>query len=332
MFSPRSRCSTPQKGLGTVAMVDLDGDGDRDVVSVNGYSEPPTCTKEMAPGTWRRAADSARRALTRPRSASRTWTAMAGSISYSETPRAVSCRCSWLSPCCSTCRSPRTPRARWRLRSRPIPVGTFRARFSLPRSGEAALELIDLQGRRVIARALGRLPAGPHAAECLAVPARLANGLYWLRLRQGDETTARRGGHRSLTRNAFSFARVPNGPARPTPWLPAHDELLRIEERTGLKSAKVEAGSQPPRIEARTPASSGWKRCVPHQRLDFTALEVVNGQVHDRGSRKPEANLSEGSGGIGRDHFQQNGAPLGNPAVGTARTTFPRPTIPVAGV
>jgi hypothetical protein len=70
-------------------------------------------------------------------------------------------------------------------------AGAVQARFSLPRSGDTKLELVDLQGRRVVTRALGVLPAGPHNVD-LTEGAQLAAGLYWVRLRHPDMSAARR--------------------------------------------------------------------------------------------------------------------------------------------
>jgi hypothetical protein len=50
----------------------------------------------------------------------------------------------------------------------------------------ARLELFDISGRRVVARAVGALGAGHHALD-LAEGRRLPAGLYLLRLTQGAE-------------------------------------------------------------------------------------------------------------------------------------------------
>jgi hypothetical protein len=69
-------------------------------------------------------------------------------------------------------------------------AGALTARFSLPRAGDTKLELMDLQGRRVVDRALGLLPAGPHTVPIDG--ARLPAGLYWVRLHHPDVSAARR--------------------------------------------------------------------------------------------------------------------------------------------
>ena len=55
--------------------------------------------------------------------------------------------------------------------------------FSLPASGSARLELLDMSGRRVVVRDVGSLGAGRHTVRLTAEHA-LAPGLYWLRLAQ----------------------------------------------------------------------------------------------------------------------------------------------------
>ncbi len=57
-------------------------------------------------------------------------------------------------------------------------------RFALAGDAPAALELLDVAGRRVAAREVGSLGAGPHALD-LGEGARLAPGLYLVRLTQG---------------------------------------------------------------------------------------------------------------------------------------------------
>jgi len=69
-------------------------------------------------------------------------------------------------------------------------AGALTTRFSLPRAGDTRLELMDLQGRRVVDRALGLLTAGPHTVPLDG--ARLPAGLYWVRLRHPDVKAAAR--------------------------------------------------------------------------------------------------------------------------------------------
>jgi hypothetical protein len=73
----------------------------------------------------------------------------------------------------------------------PIPTpsraGRLGIRFTLPREGAASVELLDVAGRRVAARDLGRLPAGQHALDW-ALGVRVAPGVNLVRLRFGAES------------------------------------------------------------------------------------------------------------------------------------------------
>lgn len=70
---------------------------------------------------------------------------------------------------------------------RPNPaVGAINVSFSLAREGPATMELLDLAGRRVIDREVGQFGRGRHVFR-LDLGARMAPGVYWLRLRQGVE-------------------------------------------------------------------------------------------------------------------------------------------------
>lgn len=75
---------------------------------------------------------------------------------------------------------------------RPNPAqGEVVAAFSLPSADPAMLELLDLSGRRVLAREVGSLGAGRHRLrldESAAMPA----GIYWLRLRQAGQVRSAR--------------------------------------------------------------------------------------------------------------------------------------------
>jgi len=64
-------------------------------------------------------------------------------------------------------------------------------RFTLPKAAAAVLEMFDIAGRRVIAREVGTLGAGPHAID-LAAERRGIPGVYFLRLTQGPLTRVRR--------------------------------------------------------------------------------------------------------------------------------------------
>ena len=63
--------------------------------------------------------------------------------------------------------------------------------FTLPTAAPARLELLDVSGRRVLAREVGSLGAGPHAVD-LGQGTRLAPGLYLVRLTQGANTRVAR--------------------------------------------------------------------------------------------------------------------------------------------
>jgi hypothetical protein len=63
--------------------------------------------------------------------------------------------------------------------------------FALPSTAPATLELLDIAGRRVNARAVGSLGPGSHVVD-LAERVRLASGLYFVRLSQGGRTLTAR--------------------------------------------------------------------------------------------------------------------------------------------
>lgn len=69
----------------------------------------------------------------------------------------------------------------------PSPVRALASvQFSLSKSGEALLELLDLAGRRVRILARGSMDAGPHLAMFDAREVRA--GLYFVRLTTGNQT------------------------------------------------------------------------------------------------------------------------------------------------
>lgn len=75
----------------------------------------------------------------------------------------------------------------------PNPLGrsaTLNLRFSLPVLGDVRVELLDVQGRRVLARELGSFAPGSHSAS-LVVPAGPPE-LYFVRLVQGAVSVTRR--------------------------------------------------------------------------------------------------------------------------------------------
>jgi hypothetical protein len=75
-------------------------------------------------------------------------------------------------------------------RPHPARGGPLALGFTLPRAGDATLELFDVAGRRLDARAWSALPAGPHAARL--GDASLRPGLHLVRLRHGGETRVMR--------------------------------------------------------------------------------------------------------------------------------------------
>jgi hypothetical protein len=76
---------------------------------------------------------------------------------------------------------------------RPNPaVGELVVAFTLPTTQRATLDLLDLAGRRVLGREVGELGPGRHLLR-LEGGARLAAGVYWLRLQQGTEARVARG-------------------------------------------------------------------------------------------------------------------------------------------
>ena len=56
--------------------------------------------------------------------------------------------------------------------------------FSLPGDDPATLELVDLNGRRVMSREVGSLGAGSHTLSLQSETAGLSSGVYLLRLSQ----------------------------------------------------------------------------------------------------------------------------------------------------
>jgi hypothetical protein len=70
--------------------------------------------------------------------------------------------------------------------ARPNPtLGPLRVWFTLPSREPAALEIIDIAGRRVLRRDVGSLGPGPHSVTLETSPP-LRPGLYFLRLAQGS--------------------------------------------------------------------------------------------------------------------------------------------------
>lgn len=86
---------------------------------------------------------------------------------------------------------PRTALALSGAQPNPARGGRLDVRFSLPDAAPARLELYDISGRRVAARDVGALGAGPHAVD-LGEGVHVAPGLYLVRLtRDGEQRSAR---------------------------------------------------------------------------------------------------------------------------------------------
>jgi hypothetical protein len=73
------------------------------------------------------------------------------------------------------------------VRPNPSRGGALTVRFTLANGTTASLELFDVAGRRIAAREVGPLGAGPHALD-LGEGQHLAPGLYLVCLRQGADT------------------------------------------------------------------------------------------------------------------------------------------------
>jgi hypothetical protein len=68
----------------------------------------------------------------------------------------------------------------------------FTISFSLAGSEPATLELLDLGGRRVLAREVGGMGAGGHVVAFQSETAGLAAGIYVVRLSQSGRTANRK--------------------------------------------------------------------------------------------------------------------------------------------
>ncbi len=77
------------------------------------------------------------------------------------------------------------------VRPNPAAGGALTAHFTLASAAPASLELLDVAGRRIVAREVGPLGAGHHAFD-LGEGRRLAPGLYLVCLRQGTSTRVAR--------------------------------------------------------------------------------------------------------------------------------------------
>jgi hypothetical protein len=70
-------------------------------------------------------------------------------------------------------------------------VGALNVAFTLPRSGRASLELLDIAGRQLAEREVGDLGAGRHLVR-LNESRRTPPGVYWLKLTQSERTLVKR--------------------------------------------------------------------------------------------------------------------------------------------
>jgi hypothetical protein len=76
-------------------------------------------------------------------------------------------------------------------RPNPTLADNLRIYFSLPNSGAARLDLIDVTGRQVMAREVGSLGPGAHSVE-FSSAARMPAGVYFIRLTRGRESVISR--------------------------------------------------------------------------------------------------------------------------------------------
>jgi hypothetical protein len=88
-------------------------------------------------------------------------------------------------------RGPAATLALGRTLPNPVADGAFDVEFTLPSSAPAALTLVDVSGRQVLAREVGGLGAGPHRLK-LSPEAPLAPGIYFLRLSQAGRSLTSR--------------------------------------------------------------------------------------------------------------------------------------------
>jgi hypothetical protein len=73
------------------------------------------------------------------------------------------------------------------VRAWPSPsFGQFAVSFSLPDARPAALELLDVSGRRMLVRDVGTLGPGLHVVD-LSPGSKLVPGVYLVKLRQGGQ-------------------------------------------------------------------------------------------------------------------------------------------------
>jgi hypothetical protein len=76
--------------------------------------------------------------------------------------------------------------------ARPNPTtGPLAVEFTLAGDDPAVLELLDVSGRRMLARSVGEFGTGRHVLT-LAAPSQPRNGVYWMRLTQGGVTATSR--------------------------------------------------------------------------------------------------------------------------------------------
>jgi hypothetical protein len=69
--------------------------------------------------------------------------------------------------------------------------GRFTVSLALPLSGPATLEVVDVNGRRVLSREVGGLGPGGHDID-FGRDRSLETGVYWVRLTQAGRTFSRK--------------------------------------------------------------------------------------------------------------------------------------------
>jgi hypothetical protein len=78
------------------------------------------------------------------------------------------------------------------FRSNPGDSGSPQMALTLPVTGNARLEVLDVTGRKLLERDLSGIAPGTRTVE-LGPGAKLEAGVYWLRLSQGRRTVTAKG-------------------------------------------------------------------------------------------------------------------------------------------